>query len=405
MPIKKVRSKRFKQGYGYQVTIDRKGLPRMRKTFETLSAARDVEEAVLGDHVRRKYNLPVESHKTLRDLVERHLETMKAKGRDRTNWKRAETVLNRFCDLAGEGRMVESVRTADLQLYVSYRLRNGHKKNDPPKLQTINREMNEIKGCLSAAARYYPSLESWQPPKGAWLEEPTDGRRQTWTEEQIEAVLAELYAPRRWREKEECVRGRYAIGDMFRVALQTGMRVGEVRKLSKSQVSFSKGIITITSRKGMSARRSATTREIPMTEAVREILRSRSEQAKGEYLFHGNSPNRPLSSQLRPFKSACERAGIPYGLDGDGRLIFNDARRTAENNMLDRGHGARAVGDILGHSAETMARHYARSTAESRRAAIEAAKNFGGILVADYRQIGRIGQTGQRAKRRKGVKK
>jgi integrase len=400
MPIKKVRSKRFKSGYGYQVSIDRAGLPRIRKTFETYKLAKDVEEAILGDHVRRKFSLPVESRITLRELVEKHLAVTKAKGRDRVNWKRSETVLYRLRDLLGGDRTIESLKRVDLQEYVTARL----SQENPPKPQTVNREMNEIKGCLSAATSYYRALEDWRPPKGAWLEEPTDGRRQTWTREQIEAVLSELYGPARKGEKDDHIKGRRATGDMFVVALQTGMRAGEVRRLRKTEVNFSKRIILVTSKKGMSVRRSAKSREIPMTDDVYDILSRRYEEAAGDYLFPGKSADVSLSSYLKTFYHACKRAGVPYGLNGDGSLIFNDARRTAENIMLEAGHGARAVGDILGHSTETMARHYARSTAETRRAAIESARNFGGILAGRNGEGGKSGKQKGRAKAAKGSK-
>jgi hypothetical protein len=48
--------------------------------------------------------------------------------------------------------------------------------------------------------------------------------------------------------------------------------------------------------------------------------------------------------------------------------------------MLDAGHQPRAVGDLLGHSPETMAKHYARSTAASRRKAVESTRGDGQIL-------------------------
>jgi integrase len=231
--------------------------------------------------------------------------------------------------------------------------------------------MNEIKGCLTKATLYFASLENWQPPKGAWLEEPTDGRRQTWDADSDAKVLAELMGPRRKGEKEGHVEGRRAVGEIFQIVRRTGMRPGEVRTLEKSQLDFINRLVVVTSKKGMSERRTARTREVPMTDDVYAILLRRYVAAPGKYLFPGNSPDAPLSAYLSVFRKACERAGVPYGLSGG--LILNDARRTAENEMLEAGHSARAVGDIFGHSAETMAKHYARSTREQRRRAVESA--------------------------------
>lgn len=396
MGIKRVKSKRFDSGWGWRVEIDRKGV-RIRQTFETRKVAEDVHDAILGDHVRRRYNLHVESRVTLDELIEHHLEVMKKRGRDKTNWKRAETVLFRFRDLVGADRLVETVKTSDLNSYVESRF----DLNPKLKPQTINREMNEIKGCLSAASRYYRALEEWRSPRAPWLEEPSDGRRQTYGDDHIASILRMLYAPKRPREKDEHVQGRHAVGDMFRVALQTGMRAGEVRRLRKTDVDFSRRVIVVTSKKGMSVRRNALTREVPMSGEVFEILSRRAREAAGSYLFSGRDPERPLADHRKAFITACVRAGVPYGLNGVGSLIFNDARRTAENTMLEAGHQPRAVGDILGHSPETMAKHYARSTPRSRRDAVEVLKNFGGILVEETAETAQSAQSANKKRAKK----
>jgi integrase len=392
MTIKKVKSKKYKSGYGWQVIIQRRGLPRLRQTFETPRLAQDIHDAILGDYARRKFNLPVESRVTLDELVEKHIATIKKRGRAT---KRAETVLERFAGIAGSSRMVETIRTADLQEYADSRLDDGLKP------QSVNREMNEIKSCLTNAAKYYRSLEDYRSPRAPWLPEPSDGRRQTWSDEDIALVLQQLYQPKRAREKDEHVQGRHSVGDMFIIALQTGLRAGEVRKLRKSDIDFNKREIRVTSKKGMSDKRAARPREVPMTDKVCEILSRRFTNAKGQYLFPGNDPQKPLSDHRKAFITACKRAGIPYGLNGDGSLIFNDARRTAENRMLDAGHSPRAVGDIQGHSAETMAKHYARSTRESRQAAIESTRYSGEILVNSAAQSASTAQSARKAKSKK----
>jgi hypothetical protein len=51
-----------------------------------------------------------------------------------------------------------------------------------------------------------------------------------------------------------------------------------------------------------------------------------------------------------------------------------------------------------------MARHYARSTAETGRAAIEAARNFGGILAGRPGDAGKSGKQKPRSKAAKAGK-
>jgi integrase len=181
-------------------------------------------------------------------------------------------------------------------------------------------------------------------------------------------VLRELLGPRREGEQVWQVSGRVDVGEAFIIVRKTGMRPGEVLKLSKAQINFKHRVIFVNSKKGMSSKRSAKTREVPMPDGVLQIIERRFNEAKGEYLFPGDDPNKPRSAYHRVFKHACERASVVCGYNG---LIFYDARRTAENEMLEAGHSPRAVGDIFGHSAETMVKHYARSTREQRRRAVE----------------------------------
>lgn len=381
--IKRVKTNKFEQGYGWKVSFHRRGQKQVRRIFETRKLAQAVLDKLSGDAARRDYDLPVESGITLSDLIERHLAAMSKRGRDKTNTKRAETVLNRFAGVVGKDTMVEKIHRSDLRAYVETRLepelvrdKKGDKKlKPPPQHQTINREMNEIMGCLSAARKtYYRALEDWQQPQGVWLEEPSDGRRQTWSDADFHKVIDELMQSQRKGEKNAHVEGRRDVGEMFIIIRRTGMRPVEVRTLRKNQVDFTNGIIIITSKKGMSEKRTARSREIPFDDEVADILKRRYIEAKGQYLFPGDDPHKPRSGYLQVFKSACERAKVPYGLNGEGSLVLYDARRTAENDMLEAGHSVRAVGDIFGHSAETMAKHYHRSTREQRRAAVESTK-------------------------------
>lgn len=372
MSITKVKTKKFKSGEGYKLDFHRRGMKRVREVFESRALAQAVADKLAGDAVRREHGLPVDSGIKLEDLIAHHLKMMRKRGREHDNTKRAETTLNRFAELVGPDTLVEKIRRSDLRRYVEIRLAY---KPKPPKRavgnSSINREVTEIRSCLQKATTYYAALEDWQPPKGTWLEEPTDGRRQTWDPDSEKKVLAELLAPPRDKENGFHLRARRIVAEIFLIVRRTGMRPGEVRKLRKSQIDFRNRLVIVTSKKGMSEKRTARSREIPIPDDVFEIIERRAREAKAEYLFTGNTPDKPFGAYHRTLKLACERAKVPFGYNG---LTMYDARRTAENEMLEAGHSPRAVGDIFGHSAETMAKHYARSTREQRRQAVESTR-------------------------------
>jgi integrase len=368
MSIRRVKTKKFPSGYGYRLDFHRRGRKRVREIFETKALAQAVQDKLSGDAVKRKHDLPIDSGVRLSELVEHHLERIKQRGRPKTAW--ITTILNRFASIAGGKRLVESIKTADLNAYVEDRLAARR----APKPGTINRELVEIKSCLTAASSYFGSLEDWQSPRAPWQTEDDDGRRQTWTIANTRAVLAELYAPRREREQEWQHQSRVAVGDMFTIARRVGLRAGEVRTLRKSDINFKTKVMTIKSRKGVSKRKQGKTRFVPMPDDVAELLKRRAEASASEYIFPNRKGDGPASDYLKAFRTACHRAGIAYGLAGEGALIFNDARRSAENEMLEAGHSPRAIGDLFGHSPVTMAKHYARSTDEQRRRAVDATK-------------------------------
>jgi len=297
-------------------------------------------------------------------LVDTHLE--RVKHRPTPNAK-IKTYLDRFLSLVGEDRAVDSLRVADIQKYITDR-RKAKKSN-----QTINREMNEIRSCLNSAWKYFPTLETFRCPRYEKLQEPEDGRRQTWSDEEIEAVIRELRRPATRNEARWQVEHRYAIADLFIVCQETGMRAGEARKLHRSQIK--RNVLIITSYKGKHPR----VREVVMNDTVAEIVTRRAKACA--WIFPGPKKDQPMQSYYKAFTAACKRAGVEYGAKSG--LIFNDARRTFVNNALDAGKPIRALIDTTGHSVQTMARHYARSTQEQKNEIVSTGRNYGRFLDAE----------------------
>lgn len=87
---------------------------------------------------------------------------------------------------------------------------------------------------------------------------------------------------------------------------------------------------------------------------------------------------------------------MAYG--GESGLWFNDARRTFVNLALDSNQPVRALTDTTGHSVQTMAKHYARSTKEQKRTVVQTGRNFGGILSGDFKEFGKSSESGKKEK-------
>jgi integrase len=357
--IKVPKSKKYPKGWAWEVDIRQQGFKRQTRRFASESLAKNVHDAIMGERVRGRYGIASESQVTVDELYKKHFEHLEI---NRHNFHlsrgKTKTFLERFVNLVGKGRAVTSLKSADLHAYVALRKRAGLAG------QSINREMNEIKSMLNSAWKYFPQLESYRAPRIGREPEPTHGRRQTWSEEDLNKILTELFAPRRLHETELNLRQRITVAELFLICQLTGLRIGEARTLHVSQIDFTRQVLIITSFKGKERRERR--REVPINNPMAlEILGRRAKRNK--WIFPNVSDKAPLSTHRKIFVEAADRAEVFYGLKNGG-LIANDARRTLLNKLLEEGHDARTLAEIFGHSVETMAKHYRRIKEEQKKA-------------------------------------
>jgi integrase len=387
MPIKKVRSKRFKSGYGFKLTINRTNMRRISRTFESEKKAREVEAAMSNLAISEELSIPLVAKVKLKDLVAEHLEAIQKRPR----FPAHKIVIGRFCALVGGERSVQSLKKADLMLYVKARQKDGLAN------QTINREMTEIKSMLNSAWKHYAELDEYRAPKISRLPEPVDGRRETWTDEETAAILATLRADALPFEEPQVIEQRSKLAEMLVLQLTTGMRAGEARKLHRSQVDFRKRVVNIVSLKGGKPRK----REVPINDEALEILTRRA--ALGEWIFSNPKGDRHMTEPYKLLRTAAKRAGVAYGI-GVGK-IANDARRTFENQALEAGHSPRAVAEVLGHSVNTMVKNYLRATEEQKRNIVESRQKQVSILVVKPVKTGITDTSDKREKSAKNQEK
>lgn len=138
------------------------------------------------------------------------------------------------------------------------------------------------------------------------------------------------------------------------IALNTGMRRGEILGLRWQDADTVKGFILISDSK------SGKSRKVPMNAAVLEAL-SGFRQV-GDYVFQNGSTH--VQDVKTAFHGACDRAGIKG-------LRFHDLRHTAASRMVEAGIDLVTVSKILGHSSIQMTMRYAHPTPENMRRAVE----------------------------------
>ncbi len=161
--------------------------------------------------------------------------------------------------------------------------------------------------------------------------------------------------------KEEIGRLLEAAGGTLRkivlIALNTGLRKGEILSLRWNQVNFEEGIISFARTK------SAKYFRVPMNQVVRDILAG--VEKKSDHVFPGRGSRGYLFDCKKQFEAAREKAGLP-------ELRFHDLRHCAGTYMAAAGIPLTTVQQILGHQDIRTTIRYINPNDEGRRKAVNA---------------------------------
>jgi integrase len=146
---------------------------------------------------------------------------------------------------------------------------------------------------------------------------------------------------------------------MIIVAMNTGMRPGEIKGLKWSYIDKEAGFIRLPAGAIKEGSKTGMEKSIPINHNVMTVLDSRIRALHHDYVFtYGTNPITGAKGITKSFRTACKKADIAYGKKVDGGLIFHDFRRTVKTNMLKAGLEKEYRDTILGHSLKGMDVHY-----------------------------------------------
>ena len=143
------------------------------------------------------------------------------------------------------------------------------------------------------------------------------------------------------------------------VALNTGMRRGEIFNLKWSQVDLDKRNIIVEQTK------SGKNRIIPINDYLyQELLKVKNQNEKSEYVFPNQETGKPFTEVKKSFKNACRKAGI-------NDLRFHDLRHTFATRLIQSGVDIITVKDLLGHFSVRITQRYTHSNQNQKKKAVE----------------------------------
>lgn len=140
------------------------------------------------------------------------------------------------------------------------------------------------------------------------------------------------------------------------IALQTGMRKGEILNLKWSNIDFQQGFIELLETK------SGKSRKIPISGTLRSIFSELDKTT--EYVFLNPLTNQPYTTIQKAFSSLLKKANIK-------NFRFHDLRHTVATRLVEKGIDLVVVQEILGHSKISTTQRYAHPVPERKTTAIE----------------------------------
>ena len=314
-----------RRGKTYHVQIRKVGYPPVTKSFSSITVARKWTKATEAD-MERRLSVSVPSTLTVGDLLERYesevIPTHKGNRREiyksRTLRKNFSKI--RLCDLS----------PSDVRQYRDLRL-----KTISP--TTLKRELAVLSSAINHASKEWGIFVSTNPVTAISVPRTANARsRRLEADEQNRLLSASNGELRR----------------IIIIALETGMRRGEILQIRRSHIDFTLQTLLIPLTK------TDTPRTIPLSSRAVVSLRE-------QISISGNiAPIRetPLFSLLpdslsQAFRRLCRRLDIQ-------NLHFHDLRHEATSRLFEKGLNPVEVATITGHKDTKMLMRYTHLRAE-----------------------------------------
>ena len=309
----------------------------------TFHKAREQARIILADAL--KGNDPVADGRAIRaaptlkqlaaDYLEQHALPKKRKRSVETD----RSMLDRIILPRLGGKKVSEVQSRDIHaLHVTM-------KNTP---YQANRVLALMSKMFSLAVNW--GWRSDNPVKG--IERFHEERRERWlSDDELCRILSALET----HPNERAV-------NAVRFQLLTGARIGEVLSARWSDVDLDRGVWTKPSHHTKQNR----TEHLPLSAPALALLAEMRGRGgpQQQYLFPGNSPDKPLQGIKKFWRNVTEQAGL-------GNYRLHDNRHTHASHLVSSGLSLEIVGRLLGHTNPLTTKRYAHLSDHPLRAAAE----------------------------------
>lgn len=237
----------------------------------------------------------------------------------------------------------------------------------PLDLERLKRDMRDagkaeatVKHALCLIRQAFNKAVLWRlwrgesPCKAVAFPSPNNARQRFLSHEEVVAIINIL----RQRSPQ--------VARITTMSLYGGLRLGEVLRLTWSNVDFVNGIIYVQDTKNNESR------PIFITDPIRKILAELHQENPDDTLFKAKTGN-PVQWLSKTFRAVVKELKLNEGInDSRERVCFHTLRHTYASWAVMAGVPLYVVGKAIGHKTTVMTQRYSHLTFDSQRAAFEA---------------------------------
>ena len=318
-----------KRGSRYNVQIRKEGYPSITQTFTHRSVAKKWASSIEADMERHLY-IEVPDQTTIEELLKRYQRQIlpSHKGQQVEAYR-----LGTLKKHLGNLRLIH-LTSKEVASYRDIRLQEVSSSS-------LKRELTILSRVLTIASREWGISIPQNPVKVISLPKADKARTR-----RIEAG-----------EKERLLQGANPeLNRIISLALETGMRRGEILSIKKSHINFPKSVLFISSTK------TDEPRSIPLSSQALTALRGQlraSQRMSGEVIPLHELPL--FTYSLRGLSGAFLRLCRRLNIDN---LHFHDLRHEATSRLFEKGLNPVEVATITGHKDTKMLMRYTHLRAE-----------------------------------------
>jgi len=307
----------------WQAKIRHKGYPTQSKTFQSKASAERWAKMIEAEMDAGTFVSRTESEiTTLEEAFQRYLKeiTPHKKGA-----RKEENKIKAWMARPLAKHFLAGIRGSHLATFRDERLAEGKSPS------TVRNELNIISHLFTIAKTEWGMENLSNPVQNMRRPKEPAGRDRRLHDGEEDLLLGA---------------SDYPIKPLIILALETGMRLGELLSLTRENISLTRATATLLDTKN------GERRVVPLSTKARETIKNLPTQISGK-LF----PSITSSAVSHQFKTVCNRVEI------EG-LRFHDLRHEATSRLFERGLDIMEVAAITGHKTLTMLKRYTHLKAE-----------------------------------------